>query len=382
MAGPGRRAVRRAPGGRLPGPTAGPCRCRRGPSCGGGAVSAPEPRPRRPVGPGPRARAARTVSGPAVAVVVARGPVCSPTGRPKRRPRPAAGPWWWANGAPGRRPALRSGSPTCQVGRHRAGTASRGPCQAALWPRPWPEGAGMVVLPASADGRDLAPRLAATTGAPATGPGRTGSPTTPGRRPWGGGHQGRRNRQHRRRRPDHGRRGPSRRPGAGDRHRGRARRGHPAPRAAAPPPTPTAPATLPRPRPGPGRRPRPHSRRTSVAPDPGAGKKCSTPHPSGTMDLAEATRVLHSGEPRPGHPSGRRRRCPRGDLRPCWPPVAGALGASAGATRVVTDAGWMDHEPARSAPPAWPCRTPGSTWPSASRGRPSTWAAWAPPVTW
>jgi electron transfer flavoprotein alpha subunit len=80
------------------------------------------------------------------------------------------------------------------------------------------------------------------------------------------------------------------------------------------------------------------------------------PEPS-TVDLAEAHRILSGGAGLvPAGADG------RGVMR-LLADVAGALEASAGATRVVTDAGWMSYD--RQIAPAWPS-TRSSTWPSVS----------------
>ena len=58
------------------------------------------------------------------------------------------------------------------------------------------------------------------------------------------------------------------------------------------------------------------------------------PADAATMDLAEAPRIVGGG-------AGPRR---PGALRRSSPTLGGALGASVGATRVITDRGWVGHE--------------------------------------
>ena len=141
VAGTRRRAVRGPPDRRLPGPPTGPRRGHRGRPGGGGPVTVPwtvDGGCRRD-GPWPG---------------VARDGACR---RVRRWPRPAVG-WWWSATGP-RRPSGAGRRDPRPVGRHRArlppGRPGRRP-----WPRWWPSDT-LVVLPASPDGRDLAPRLAA-----------------------------------------------------------------------------------------------------------------------------------------------------------------------------------------------------------------------------
>ena len=132
---------------------------------------------------------------------------------------------------------------------------------------------------------------------------------------------------------------PARRPGAPAGRGRRAGRGDPGPGSAERRPA--------RPRPGTGGRPpppgigpgRPVARRPGRAPTPRSSRSSSpTSH---TMDLADATRVVAGGAGLAAGCDDRRRHRASST---CWSQVAAAIGGSAGATRVATDAGWTGYE--------------------------------------
>ena len=236
--------------------------------------------------------------------VVARVGRCCPAAPTRRSPRQAA----------------RAGG---RLGHARAAAAGLGPRRSRWWcdtgpglrrrPR-WPPRLGgrarpvrLLVLPASPDGRDLAPRLAAHAGPPAAG--RRGRDR--GRRPTGTRRAVRLGEPARRRRSTAtGRAVATLLPGSR-----RDARSRPAPAAT-------------------------WSSSSCRQPSPAARTRacwrCSSPtRPRWTSPRRR--RILGGGR-------GPRRHGGPGRPSPCWPRVAAALGASVGATRVVTDAGWMGHE--------------------------------------
>lgn len=276
----------------------------------------------------PRPRAARTVSGPAVAVVVARAGVLPPGAAEAAAEaggravvvgdgaQAAAGllvgvtDVWWADTGPGLRPGALS--------------AALAPALA---------GVGLVVLPASADGRDLAPRLAATLERPLL----ARAVRVTHHNPAGG-------------------RGARTAGAAGTVSTAAVARTTadvarlddrvlvtvtvdgpavatllPGSRSAPTDGTATSPVRLAL-----------AATPTASPEDVGSADpevlEVLDPDPS-TMDLAEATRVLSGGAGLVTRRDGDDDARATFDLLAA---VAGALGASAGATRVVTDAGWMD----------------------------------------
>ncbi len=224
-------------------------------------------------------------------------------------------------GARGPRPGRR---PSGLVGRDR-----RGPPARASWPDRLAPASGpchaLVILPASADGRDLAPRLAAGWAGPwwTQAVERRLRPAPRRRRPGTGSGHG----------------VPARRPGAAAGGGRRAGGGHPGARfsraVARPDPEVTAVRRAPRRHPGPRRSP-PAGHRSRLDPR-------SSPPRAGPPHHGPGRR--HPGGGRAGRDWPRAaddRRAVRG-LRPAGAGGRG-LGGSAGATRVATDAGWTGYE--------------------------------------